>query len=272
MKRLFFLLFALFFLVVNCGDSNSPYYNVTVQQSAADGLDLKAVMEILKSCKNAEEFEKKLNQPQGVNNLDLNLDGKTDYIKVDEYSDGKIRGFSLTTEPNQGEIQEIATIEIQKEGEQAQVQARGNEQIYGQNHYYHSRFSFTDFLIMSYLLRPHPFYSSPFRWGYYPSYYGMGYPVRSYYSYRSNVRTYTKNSRANFSKQPQFKPSRKSPNTGKTASSIKAPLKNPTKSQKSFQARSRSKSTRSGGFGRKTSKPSVRSSGFRRSGGSFGGK
>ncbi len=86
---------------------------VTVVSDAAEGLDLKALSEIIKEAESAEELEKKLNQKDGINNLDLNEDSKVDFISVTEYGNEKdAHGFSLTVETAKGETQEIASIEI----------------------------------------------------------------------------------------------------------------------------------------------------------------
>ena len=182
MKENIFKYLAIFFFIIViwsfCSEdnysNNGDYYDVNVQTMipASDGLDLKAVGSLLKKADTAEDFERLLNSPaEGVNNLDLNDDGKVDYIKVTEYGNDKVKGFSLTTDLPDGETQEVATIEVEKGDQQADVQIRGNEQIYGSNHYYHSSFGLTDFLIMSYLFRPHGFYSSPWGYGHYPGYY-----------------------------------------------------------------------------------------------------
>jgi len=243
-------------------------YNVEVQTivPAAEGLDLKAVGELLKKADDAKSFEKLLNsKDEGINNLDLNEDGNVDYIFVTEYGNEKVKGFSLTVEPTPGETQEVATIEVEKTADgQADVQVQGNEQIYGTNHYYHSHFGLTDFLIMSYLFRPHSYYASPWHYGAYPGYYNR-YSTVAPSGYNSRVRNMGSGFRSTSS--PVIQSSVNSPNSGKTAQSIRAPLKNPTSSQKAFQARNPSKQVRSGGFGRRstTRSPSVRSSSSSRS-------
>src|ERR1051325_5733022 len=48
-----------------------------------DNLDLYAVLDLFQKSKTIEAFEKSLNdEKEGVNNLDLNLDKKVDFIKV----------------------------------------------------------------------------------------------------------------------------------------------------------------------------------------------
>jgi len=49
-----------------------------------DNLDLYAVLDLFQKSKTIEDFEKSLNlESTGINNLDLNLDGKVDFIKVE---------------------------------------------------------------------------------------------------------------------------------------------------------------------------------------------
>lgn len=250
--------------------ASSDQYNVNVQTvvSASEGLNLAAVGDLLKDAKDAETFERLLNSADnGVNNLDLDEDGVVDYIHVTEYGDDRVKGFSLTTQPGPGETQEVATIEVEKVGSDAQVQIQGNEQIYGQNHYHHSRFGLTDMLILGWMFSPHRMYGSPWGYGSYPQYYSRP-ATRSQSDYQRSSRSGSSYTSSNSSRMSS---SAKSPNAGKSATSVKAPLKNPTSAQKQFQARNPSKQAGSGGFGRSTnqSTPSrsttTRSSTVRRS-------
>lgn len=275
-------------VISNCGRSRSSSrdsYNVTIQQTtvsdAAAGLDLVAVGELVKNVTDAESFERSLNDPaEKINNLDLNEDGKTDYIEVTEYGSGNIRGFSLTSQLADGQEQEIATIEIEKNANgYANVQTHGNQQIYGNNHYYHSRVSMTDMLIVGWLFSGNrSYYSSPWGYGHYPTYY-RPYNSRSTQSYQRDISNRVNNSTMQRSSASTLSTAVSSPNANKTASNIKAPLRSPSTSQKSFQTRNPSKTLASGGFGRtKTSsapsRPSVRSTSgsSSRSGSSRGGK
>lgn len=280
LRILLIVLFAFGFFSVfrgACSSSRGDNYNVNVtsMNTADKGLDLKAVGTLLEQSKDAEDFERLLNDSsKGINNLDLNEDGQVDYIKVTEFGDDKIKGFSLTTEVASGEEQEIATIKIEKTGEnKARVQYHGNRAIYGHNHYYHSPFSGSGFLL-GYLWGAHRPYYSPWGYGRYPGYYS-GYSVRSYSSYQGHVSNVTKGRKYTSSKVSSVGSGVVSPNKGKSAQSIKAPLKNPTASQKSFQSRNPSKQMRSGGFGKKRSSffgSSSRRSSSVRGGRSFGGK
>ena len=263
MKKYFIPIFVVFVFIwalkgINTGSqqrSAANYnVNVTVDSQAKEGLDLQALTELVKNGKSAEDIESKLNQPGGINNLDLDEDNKVDFIKVTEYGNKKdAHGFSFTVNLDGGEEQEIAEIEIEKSGENAEIVTRGNEQIYGHNHYYHSYHPITTFLLWGYLMRPHPFYMSPWHYGYYPSYYGYHRPVGRNV-YRTRTRNLTRNSTVKplASNSAKTKSRLSNPNRGKYANKgIKKSLSNPTSTQKQFRARNVSRKVGSGGFGRK---------------------
>ena len=257
---------------------DSMQTNIIVQSNAADGLDLKGLAALATTVKNPEELERKINEPDGINNLDLNEDNVVDFIKVTEYRETDQYGLSLTTEPVQGEEQEIATIEMIKTGETVDMNVAGNQQIYGANQYYHSSFANLAMVgMMGYFIGNAMAYRSPYRFGYYPSYYSSYRPIgRDKYRGRMSSSYYP---RTSASKVSTFsRPSTlTNPNRGKVASNgITKPLSNPTSAQKSFQTRNPSKTVRSGGFGgnrsattRGSSSGSVRN---RSSSRSFGGR
>jgi len=234
-------------------DAVNDNINLTVDSQAKEGLDLKALTELVKNGESAEDIENKLNQPGGINNLDLDENDEVDFINVTEYGNKKdAHGFSFTVKLDNGEEQEIAEIEIKKSGENADIVTRGNQQVYGQNHYYHSYHPISTFLLWSYMMRPHPFYYSPWRHGYYPSYYGSYGPVGRNI-YRSRTRNITRNSTVTplSANSAASKSSLSNPNRGKYAKQgIKKSLVNPTRTQKQFQARNTSRKMGSGGFGR----------------------
>ncbi|NIA31471.1 MAG: hypothetical protein GWP06_16380, partial [Actinobacteria bacterium] len=166
------------------------------------------------------------------------------------------------------------TIEIEKTSDSnAEMQIHGNEQIYGRNYYQRSSFGLMDFLILGYLFRPHTMYASPWSYGRYPPSYSP-YRTMPNNTYRSRMNQATRNSSFSRTSSSAISSTVKSPNSGKAARSIRAPLKNPTSSQKQFQARNPSKQVKSGGFGRRSTSRarSVRRSSYRRSGGFSGGK
>lgn len=262
MKNLFrvSMAFMLMAFVVSCSSDKKTSDKITIQAAsvtASDGLDLQAVGEMVKKAKDAESLEQMLNGEAGVNNLDLNEDGDVDYINVESYGEGAARGFSLYVNFSETETQEVASIDIEKGADgSAQVYMTGNDQIYGQNHSYHSHYSATDFILMSYLFSPRyrPYHHSPYGYGYRPAYYHPYHPVsRSSYSSRTTTITKTSTIKKSTAKNPA--PARKtksvSPNKNKSSSKVKATLKNPTTSQKTFQKANPSKAVKTGGFGTK---------------------
>jgi len=237
------------------------------------GLNLDAVTELAKKSKDAATFETLLNsQAEGVNNIDLNDDGKVDYIDVTEYGSGDTRGFSLATELSPGKIQEIATIDIKKEADRATMQTTGNPSLYGPGAYHHSSFGLTDALLMGWLFSNRPFYTSPYGYGNYPPSYGGGWTRRPTDSYTGSMTSRTAGSTVRRSSQPLISQPAVSPNADKTAARARV-LANPTQSQRSFAGSSgtssrpaasptTSRPVGSGGFGRSTSSGSSRSGGF----------
>jgi hypothetical protein len=271
-----FALFVAFSMIGQCGRKSlpAPPPQSTEKQAEvilkeyAKGLDLDAVTALAKKSKDAPDFERLLNsQAEAVNNIDLNDDGKVDYINVTEYGSGDSRGFSLTTEISPGKIQEIATIDFQKEGENAIVQTTGNSSLYGPGHYRHSNFSMTDALLLGWLFSNHSSYSSPHGYGNYPTSYGSGWSRRSNDSYTGTMSSRTAGASVSKSSSPVISQPAVSPNADKMASKAKA-ITTATQSQRSFASSSSTSSSRptsSGGFGRTSSSSSSRS------GGSFGG-
>jgi len=127
--------------MTGCGKKEESVSTDLIIKEYAKGLDLKLVGDLARKSKNAADFEKQLNTTSNkINNLDLNDDGKVDYIKVTEYGKGNKRGFSLTTDVGKGKEQEIATIEFVKSGEKVDMYVNGNSSLYGNNHHYRSHF------------------------------------------------------------------------------------------------------------------------------------
>ena len=253
MKNLFVLLVTALTLV-SCKPNNNGYDNaqVVVNQptisvtpevsNLGDNLNLQALGELVKNSTSAQDIEDKLNSNGSINNLDLNGDGSVDYIKVTEYGNGNQKGFSFTVDVANGQTQEIATIEVAQGSNNAQMNIQGNQQLYGNNGYYQSNYGLTDMLIMSYLLRPHPYYHSPYYYGHYPSYY-HSYRSTPYNSYRTRMSATTRRTTITRTSSPVTH-TISSPNANKSVSSVTARAKSlstPTRSQKSFTTTSASR-------------------------------
>jgi hypothetical protein len=286
MKKLFITLVAAIALT-SCKDNNESHVVVKDYQPSTvsvtpevanlgDNLNLQALGELVKNSTSAQDIEDKLNQQGSINNLDLNNDGNVDYIKVTEYGEGNQKGFSFTVDLPNNESQEIATIEVQKGSDGAQMNIQGNHQLYGNNHYYQSHYSLSDLMIMHYLFTYHRPYYSPYHYGYYPRYY-RSYRSAPYSSYRTRMATTTRTTRITRSTPSTTTTTRSisSPNANKASSTVTARAKSmaaPTSSQKSFSTTSsaRQKPTTSG-FGNKNRSTTSSSSKPRSSGSSWSG-
>jgi hypothetical protein len=101
-----------------------------------DNLDLYAVLTLFQKSKTVEEFEKSLNeQKTGINNLDLNLDKKVDFITVSTKKEGETFTFILNTAVSKTETQDIAVIMVDKDkGGKVSLQIVGDQELYGKNY------------------------------------------------------------------------------------------------------------------------------------------
>ena len=99
-----------------------------------DNFSLQAAIDLFSKSDSPESFEKALNTGgNDVNNLDLNEDGETDYIKVIDKQDGDVHAFILQAAISETENQDIAVIELEKTGENTAVlQIVGDEDMYGE--------------------------------------------------------------------------------------------------------------------------------------------
>lgn len=103
-----------------------------------DNFSLQGALEMFKNSKNLEEFEKSLNVENNyVNNLDLNNDGKIDYVRVVENAKDVSHAVVLQVPVNGSEFQDVAVIEIEKQSDKnVSVQIVGDEDLYGENIFY----------------------------------------------------------------------------------------------------------------------------------------
>lgn len=101
-----------------------------------DNFDLYGALELFKKADSPEAFEKALNAKDNeVNNLDLDGDGKVDYVKVIDKKDGDAHTLVLQVDVSQTEKQDVAVIELEKTGDdKAHVQIVGDEELYGKDY------------------------------------------------------------------------------------------------------------------------------------------
>ena len=101
-----------------------------------DNLDLFAVLDLFQESPSIEDFEKSLNlEETGINNLDLDLDGKVDFIKVVTEQDGDDFSFILQVDVSETEIQDVAVILLSKDKDgDVTLQMVGDKDLYGKNY------------------------------------------------------------------------------------------------------------------------------------------
>jgi hypothetical protein len=113
--------------------------NAQEQQADSTGLpgdnfSLQGALALFKKAGKPEEFEKLINSKDNkVNNLDLNQDGKIDYIRVTNKKENDVQIFVLSALVSAKESQDIAVISLQKTAESnAMIQIEGDAEIYGE--------------------------------------------------------------------------------------------------------------------------------------------
>ncbi len=169
---------------------------VAPSSEAAEGLDLQAVAELFKEAKDLEEFEKSLNDSEvGVNNLDLDDNGEVDFIRVMEEASDDVHVIVLQVPLGENEFQDVATIEVEKNGEEDyNMQVRGNEVIYGADYYIAPvEVHVHTWPIIPWIFRPvyHP-YRSVFYFGFYPRWWHPWRPVAVHVYHTRTVRFTTR--------------------------------------------------------------------------------
>ena len=99
-----------------------------------DNFSLQGALQMFQKAGSPEEFEKLINsQDNSVNNLDLNADGETDYVRVIDKMDKDVHALILQVPVSETESQDIAVIEMEKTGDTTAVlQIIGDEDIYGE--------------------------------------------------------------------------------------------------------------------------------------------
>jgi hypothetical protein len=268
MKKILFLFLSVALLVSCSNDKQvvkkTPEVNITTAINPADGLDFKLVGALFQEGKvtNAETLESELNREGGINNLDLNGDGNTDYINVSENEAvGQFRSFDLTT-GNESDATFIGSVEVEKAADgNYNIHMSGSEEIYGANAHYQvsHRPSVAQMMFYSWMFSPRPrYYHRPYYMGHYPSYY---HPVRvvpmGAYASRTSVQRTTTTKTVTKSKTA-YKPKTKSANKGKTSAATKAKMAKAKKAS----ARSKASTSKGKAFSKKNTNKGYKGGGF----------
>ena len=134
--------FFLPYLVVAMSLISQPVFSQETKDSVdllglpGDNLDLYAVLTLFQKSKTIEAFEKSLNDEKtGINNLDLNLDKKVDFIKVVTKKDGEAFSFILQVDVTKTETQDVAIILVSKDKKDVvSIQMVGDVDLYGKDY------------------------------------------------------------------------------------------------------------------------------------------
>jgi hypothetical protein len=132
-RRIYLIVSLLFCTFCSCAAaSQQPAVDST--GLPGDHFNLDGALDLFKSSANLSDFEQRLNTESNyVNNLDLNEDGEVDYVKVVEYHEDNIRTVVLQVAITETESQDVAVIEIEKNGEESAVlQIAGDPDLYGE--------------------------------------------------------------------------------------------------------------------------------------------
>jgi hypothetical protein len=132
--------FLLYFLIVMSSIS-MPVLAQNEKDTASlglpgDNLDLYAVLDLFLKSKTIEGFEKSLNEEKtGINNLDLNLDKKIDFIKVITKKENDAYTFILQVSLSKTDSQDVAVILVNRDKDKkVTVQIVGDEELYGKDY------------------------------------------------------------------------------------------------------------------------------------------
>ncbi len=157
-------------------------------EAIAENLDLEAVASLFGEAESLEDFEKNLNDPElKINNLDLNGDGKVDYLRVLDKGAGNVHVVTIQAVIGKDKFQDVATIEVVKsENEETKVQVVGDVSLYGSNYIIEPVYVQPP-VVIHFFWTPHyhPWHS-PYYWGYYPPYFHP-WPPYPPHIYRRNV-------------------------------------------------------------------------------------
>lgn len=172
--------FILFFILISLTSQRviSQTQDYYITGMPGDNFNLYAVLNIFKDSRNLEEFERRINyRGEYINNLDLNYDGRIDYVQVYDYRLGFTHNIILKVDLNRRVSQEVAIIQVER-GVRGEVVIRiiGNEYLYGNDYviepnpdYRREAIIYWPIFQLLFADRYEP-WISPWRWGYYPDY------------------------------------------------------------------------------------------------------
>lgn len=194
------------FALTGCGDDHVETRQETKVEGksfllSTDDFDLETIMAMMREDKvqSAEELEKKINDGSGINNVDVDGDGKVDYIQVKETRNGEALLMDFLAIPSSSQNEEasetVATVRFTKNTTTNDVQVEGGypSHVRGYNNHHYSYhhghgLSMGQALFLTWLFMPsRPLFYRPYAMGYYTP--RPVYPASTLQSRRSSYRT-----------------------------------------------------------------------------------
>ena len=156
-------------------------------------LDLQAVAAAFAQSSSVEEFEMILNSSRYmISNLDINRDGFVDYLRVMEVVNSYNHVFVIQAVLAYNVYQNVATLTVEMGYNTPYCQVIGDPYIYGERYIVEPVFIKTPPMFSVFSRPGYVVWSSPYYWGYFPSYYVK--PAPQYLShYQAYVNTYIHN-------------------------------------------------------------------------------
>jgi hypothetical protein len=184
-------IFTSMFLSLLFINAQAQYYannNVNYTYSYSENIDLRAVASVFGDSQNLEDFENRLNDPRlQISNLDLNNDGRVDYLRVVESLDRNAHLVIIQSVLNFNSFQDVATIEIERDfRNNISLQVVGNQYIFGANYIYEPFFNRQPSIFVSLYAPYYRPYVSRWNWNNYPRTYTFWRPIDTY-RYRNNI-------------------------------------------------------------------------------------
>jgi hypothetical protein len=123
------------FLLVIFASSFGYSQEDELPENLGDNFSLEGALALFKQVNTLSAFEQAINQENNnVNNLDLNNDGAIDYITVTDLYENNGHSIVLSIDINETEKQDVATINIEKTGnDNAILQIEGDQDLYAAN-------------------------------------------------------------------------------------------------------------------------------------------
>jgi len=156
-------------------------------------LDLNAVAAAFAESHSVREFEQIINSSRYmINNLDINRDGWIDYLRVIETHRGYYHTLLIQACLAPGVFQDVATLVAERQANALYVEVIGDRYLYGYNYIVRPVFVKRPPMWDIYGRPTYTVWSSPYYYGYFPSYYTKPKPVYLNH-YQAYVNTYMTN-------------------------------------------------------------------------------